>query len=244
MKSSSITFLLICLMTLPLTLRAESPVKPYLQVDAVSAYLWRGQRSGGVSLQPVAGVKIKNFSAFFWGNIQLGPTADAPDKHEIDLFLKYRIKNLTIGLKDVYLSSRGAGVFSFGRIPHAANGLDIICAYDFKYIEAEWTTTVAGYDGYNHSGHRAYGSYLLLTSPFKAAWFDFSAQLGIVPYYCSRYSDDKSRGFHVNMCALKMSHTFNLERAKMQITPYSQLMVNPSALTAYMTIGTTIRLNP
>lgn len=119
-----------------------------------------------------------------------------------------------------------------------------ICAYDFKYVEAEWTTTVAGYDGYNHFGKRAYGSYLLLTSPFKAGWFDFAAQLGIVPYYCSRYSEDGSRGFHVNMCALKMLHTFRIERAKMQIMPYAQLMVNPSALTAHMSIGTRISFNP
>lgn len=225
-------------------LRAESPVKPFLQADAVSAYLWRGLKAGGVSIQPVAGVKIKNISAYFWGNIQLCPPSGSPDSHEIDLFLKYSIKDFTLGFKDVYVNTRGTGLFSFGKIPHAANSLDIICAYDFKYIEAEWTTTIAGYDGYNHSGHRAYGSYLTLSSPFKAAWFDFSAQLGIVPYYCSRYSDDKSRGFHVNMCALKMSHTFNLERAKMRIVPFSQLMVNPSALTAYMSIGTNISFNP
>ncbi|MDE6513725.1 MAG: hypothetical protein K2L05_06035 [Muribaculaceae bacterium] len=243
MKNLCIT-LLICLMAFPPALRAESSVKPYLQVDAVSAYLWRGQKCGGVSLQPVAGVNIKNFSAFFWGNIQLCPTADSPDKHEIDLFLKYKVKNFTIGLKDVYVNSRGAGVFSFGSIPHAANCLDIICAYDFKYVEAEWTTTVAGYDGYNHSGRRAYGSYLMLTSPFKARWFDFSAQLGIVPYYCSRYSEDNARGFHVNMCAVKMSHTFIVQRAKMQITPYSQLMVNPSALTAHLSVGARISFNP
>lgn len=236
--------LFVYLMVGQMVCRAESIVKPYLQVDAVSAYLWRGQKSGGVSLQPVAGVNIQNFSAYFWGNIPLCPPAGSPDKHEIDLFLKYRVKNFTIGFKDVYINTRGKGVFSFGSIPHSANCLDIICAYDFRYVEAEWTTTIAGYDGYNLSGRRAYGSYLLLTLPFKAGWFDFSAQLGIVPYYCSRYSEDNSRGFHVNMCALKMSHTFYVERAKMQVVPFSQLMVNPSALTAYMTIGARISFKP
>ena len=61
-------------------------------------------------------------------------------------------------------------------------------------MKLEWTTTIAGYDGYNHSGKRSYGSYLIIGTPFRLAWLDWNAQVGIVPYYCSRYSDVRSEG--------------------------------------------------
>lgn len=222
----------------------DKKVHPYLQADLVSAYLWRGQKNAGVSFQPVAGFKYRGLNVYFWGNIQLCPPSGEPNKHEIDLFIKYRFKNFTIGLKDVYVNTRGHGVFSFGSIPHAANGLDVIVGYDFRYVQAEWTTTIAGYDGYNRSGRRSYGSYLMLSAPLSLGWFDFNAQLGIVPYYCSRYSEDASHGFHVNMCALKMAHTFKFGERPIQLTPFTQLMINPSARTAHMTLGASLLFDP
>lgn len=217
---------------------AQDSLKVYLQTDLTSVYLWRGQRNTGMALQPVAGLKWRGLDFYAWGNVQLSPPSGEPVKYEIDLFLKYAItKHLTMGLKNVYVNTRGDGAFSFGSIPHAANGLDVFASYDFKYVNAEWSTTIAGYDGYNHSGKRAYGSYLTINAPFSAAWFDWTATVGIVPYYCSRYSDDHSHGFHVNMCSLKMAHTFSFPRANISLTPYATFMVNPSARTAYFQIA-------
>ena len=223
-------------------LAGEKP-RVYLQTYLVSAYLWRGQRNAGVSLQPVAGIKWQGLHFYAWGNVQLCPPSGEPVKHEIDFFLKYTIRNFTVGLKDVYVNTRGTGFFSFGSIPHAANGLDVLLAYDCKYASLEWTTTIAGYDGYNHSGKRSYGSYLIVSAPFSFAWFDWTAQVGIVPYYCSRYSDDASSGFHVNMCALKMAHTFSF-KSDISLTPYAQMMVNPSSRKAFFQIGARFLFSP
>lgn len=217
---------------------AQTRPQVYTQTDLTSAYLWRGEKNGGVSIQPVLGLKWRGLHVYAWGNVLLCPPSDKPDKHEIDLFLKYNVTPaLTVGFKDVYLNTRGDGVFSFGPIPHAANGLDAIVAYNFKYVSAEWTTTIAGYDGYNHKGKRSYGSYLLISAPFSWAKLDWDAQVGVVPYYCSRYSEDRSSGFHVNMCALKTSHTFGFPRSHIALTPYMQLMLNPSARTAHFQVG-------
>lgn len=223
----------------------QSRPEAYVQADAVSSYLWRGQRNAGVSIQPAVGLKWRGMHFYVWANEQLCPPSGQPVKHEIDFFLKYSITPaFTVGLKDVYVNTRGDGFFSFGSIPHAANGLDVLLAYDFRYVNFEWTTTVAGYDGYNRSGKRSYGSYLVVNAPFSFAWLDWNAQLGIVPYYCSRYSDDSSGGFHVNMCALKVSHTFNISRSGISITPFTQLMVNPSARKAYVQAGARFYFNP
>lgn len=224
---------------------SQENLQAYLQTDLTSAYLWRGQKNAGVSLQPVAGIRWHGFNLFAWGNVQLCPPAGKPDKHEIDLFLKYSpTKALSMGLKNVYVNTRGDGFLSYGSIPHAANGLDAFVAYDFRMFNFEWSTTIAGYDGYNHSGKRAYGSYLTLNAPFKVVTFDCTATVGIVPYYCSRYSEDRSDGFHVNMCALKAQHTFRYADNTVALTPYTQLMVNPSARTAHFQIGARITLDP
>lgn len=236
---------ILALLCLALPSYAQDRLKAYLQTDFTSAYLWRGQRSAGVSLQPVAGLKWKGFNLYAWGNVQIAPPSGEPVKYEIDLFLKYSITpKLTVGLKNVYVNTRGDGVFSFGSIPHAANGLDVFASYDFKYINIEWSTTIAGYDGYNHSGKRAYGSYLTINAPFHLAWFDWTATVGIVPYYCSRYSDDVSGGFHVNMCSLKMAHTFGFEKVNISLTPYAMLMLNPSSRKAFFQIGVRFLFDP
>lgn len=239
------TLLLVILTALFVPLMAQKRVQAYIQADLVSAYLWRGQKNAGVSFQPVLGLKWRGLHFYVWGNEQLSPPSGQPVKHEIDFFLKYSVtKNLTVGFKDVYVNTRGTGFFSFGSIPHAANGLDVLLAYDFRYVNLEWTTTIAGYDGYNHSGKRSYGSYLIVNAPFTLAWLDWNAQVGIVPYYCSRYSDDVSSGFHVNMCALKASHTFTFPRCGITLTPYTQLMVNPSSRKAYFQLGARFVFDP
>lgn len=216
---------------------AQEQLQAYFQTDLVSSYLWRGQRVTGASVQPVVGVKWRGLNFYVWGNEQLSPPSGEPVKHEIDFFLKYSVTpRLTLGLKDVYVNTRGDGFFSFGSIPHAANGLDVLVNYNFGFMYLDWSTTIAGYDGYNHSGKRSYGSYLAAGLPFRLSWLDCEAQLGIVPYYCSRY-DDVSDGFHVNMCAVKTSHTFNLMKSDMSLTPYALLMVNPSSRKAFFQVG-------
>lgn len=227
------------------SLCAQSTPEAYIQTDLTSAYLWRGQKNAGVSLQPVVGVKWQGLHLYAWGNEQLSPPAGAPVKHEIDLFLKYAITpEFTVGFKNVYVNTRGDGVFSFGKIPHAANGLDAAASYSNQYFNIEWSTTIAGYDGYNHDGKRAYGSYVTVGAPFKFAGLDWNAQVGIVPYYCSRYSDDVSDGFHINMCALKASHTYSFANRTTTFTPYTQLMLNPSASKAYFQVGVQFKYDP
>ena len=225
---------------------AQDRIEPYMTVDLTSAYLWRGQKNAGVSVQPVLGLKWRGLNFYVWGNEQLAPPSGQPVKHEIDFFLKYAVTpRFTVGLKDVYVNTRGAGFFSFGSIPHAANGLDVLLHYDFKYVNLEWTTTIAGYDGYTLGGHRSYGSYLIVSAPLHWMHVDWTPSVGIVPYYCSRYSDDDSHGFHVNMAALKAAHTFEFGRNKsMSIAPYMQLMVNPSARTAYFQVGAHFEFQP
>lgn len=228
-----------------ITAMAQDRVEPYARVDLTSTYLWRGYKVAGVSIQPEAGLRWKGASLYVWGNEEVAPAAGANAPHEIDLFLKYKFcDQLTVGLMNVYVSNRGDGFLSYGSIPHAANGLDATLSCNLKYATVDWSTTIAGYDGYNHDGKRAYGSYLQLGVPFRVSAFDCQAKVGIVPYYNTVYDLDRASGFHVNMCSLKASHTFKLLNDKADITPYTQLMVNPSSRNAFFQVGVSLGYDP
>lgn len=243
MKNSILPYfwvILLIFITGTSTAIGQRRIEPYLSLDLTSAYLWRGEKNAGPSIQPVLGMKWRGLNFYIWGNAQLSPpSGQKPVKHEIDFFLKYSIsRNFIVGFKDVYINTRGNGLFSYGSIPHAANGLDVLLHYNWKCLNLEWTTTIAGYDGYNHNGKRAFGSYLIASAPFHYAYFDWTPSIGIVPYYCSRYSPDQSRGFHVNMAAIKASHSFKLDKKDAtSIAPYMQLMVNPSSRDAFFQAG-------
>lgn len=217
-------------------------ITPYLTTDLTSAYLWRGQRLAGVSIQPVMGVKWKWLNFFFWGNTQVAPPADErPVKYEIDIFLKCQVaRNLNIALKDVYTTTRGNGFFSWGEIGKASHGVEAVINYNWRYFTTEWTTTIFGHDGVNKKGKRSYSSYLLVGVPFHIAHVDFTASLGIVPYYTSRYADNSS-GFHVNMVALRASYDIPLS-PRYTLPVYSTIMVNPSNEQAYFQVGCKFKL--
>lgn len=221
---------------------AQDKVQPYLTTDLTNIYIWRGQRLAGVSIQPVAGLKWKGFNLFAWGNAQLTPPADeTPEKYEIDILLKYQLTpRLNIALKDVYTNARGDGFFSFGSIGHASHGVEAVILYDWKYFTTEWTTTIFGHDGLNHKGERSYSSYFLATVPFRISHVNFSAIVGVVPYYTSRY-DDNSDGFHVNMLSLKATYDIPFSE-RFQLPVYTQFMVNPSSEQAWFQVGCKFKL--
>lgn len=224
---------------------AQKKVEPYLNANLTSSYLWRGQRVGGVSFQPSLGIKWQGFDLSVWASEPLSPPASNPNEHEIDLCLSYRVTPMFgVGLYNVYLNTRGDGFLSYGSIPHAANGLEAFVTGDFKYVNVEWWTNIAGNDGYNHEGKRSYSSYFIARAPFKVSQLDCTAELGVVPYYSSRYSEDRASGFHVNMCSLKAQHTFKFNKKRVLLTPYTQLMVNPSSRAAYFQGGVKFSYQP
>lgn len=229
-----------------LPLSAQDKLQVYMQSDLTSAYLWRGQKVAGVSIQPEVGLRWKGAHLYMWGNTELVPPAGQHDPHEIDIFFDYNVTSaFTLGLHNVYVSRPGESFLAFKPRTRATNGLEAYAAYDFRYFNIEWNTSIAGADGVNHSGRRAYSSYAVVGAPFSLAGFDWNARVGIVPYYCTRYTEDRASGFHVNMLALKASRTFTLNSTPgLSFIPYAQLMVNPSGRTAYMQIALRALFNP
>lgn len=223
----------------------QDSLQAYARVNLTSAYLWRGYKVAGPSIQPEVGLRWKGFNLMAWGNEEFSSPKGVDAPHEIDLFLTYQpIQQLTVGFTNIYVSNRGNRFLSYGSIPHAANELDATLKLDLKYVNVDWSTTIAGYDGYNHDHKRAYGSYMVVSAPFSLPGFNCSANIGIVPYYNSIYDRDQSRGFHVNMCSLRAFHNFYFADGNMDITPYTQLMVNPSSRDAFFQVGVSFGYEP
>ena len=225
---------------------AQERLQAYIQTDLTSAYLWRGQKVAGTCIQPQAGLRWKGAHLYVWGNTELTPPAGQPDPQEIDIFFDYNITPaLMVGLHNVYVSTNGDSFLSYKPYTHAANSLELMAAYDFRYFNFEWNVDIAGADGSNHSGNRSYSSYCVVSAPFTLGAFDLNARVGIVPYYTSRYLEDRASGFHVNMCALRASHTFLIASAPgLALQPYTQLMVNPSARAAYFQVALRLLFAP
>lgn len=236
MKKALFT-LLAALLVLPSF--AQDEIEGTLGTDFVSSYLWRGQKYGGPSLQPTAGLAWKGLSLETWGSFAIAPNAkyDGSDE-EIDVTLGYEVSNFNIALTDYYNFNCGHPFFKYGGLGKSAHFFEASVGYDFGFLQATWSTCFAGEDGLNNSGNRAYSSYLQLDAPFTLGKIDWTASLGAVPYGTDYYSYDQSSGFHINQVALKGEYT--IEFPHFQLPVFGQLMANPSSRDLFYSIGITL----
>jgi len=79
----------------------SSKIKLNLGADIVSRYIWRGSDYGkSPSVQPSLSISIANFEAGCWGAI-----AVTSFYKEVDLYVKYTLKNFSLTFTDYYIPS-------------------------------------------------------------------------------------------------------------------------------------------
>lgn len=226
-------------MTIPTV--AQDEIEASLGTDVVSSYVWRGQQNGGVSIQPSASLGWKGLSLGAWGSFAIAPQDKfAGTQEELDVTLSYSIKGFTAGITDYYLFNNGHPFFKYGSLGETAHTFEANLGYDFGFLSINWYTNFAGADGTNKNGKRAYSSYLQLDAPFKLAKMDWTATLGMVPYYTDFYMADQSSGFHINQIALRAEYPIQCGK-NFQIPIFGQLMANPSSRDFYYLIGFSIK---
>ncbi len=222
------------IMMAALPMRGQDKVEATIGTDVVSSYIWRGQKNGGVSVQPAATLSWKGLSLGAWGSFAISPTQNGTDE-EIDVTLAYETKGFHIGVTDYYLFNNDHPFFKYGDLGESAHTFEANVGYDFGFLSVNWFTNFAGQDGVNSKGKRAYSSYLQLDAPFKLAKLDWTATLGAVPYGTSYYASDISSGFHINQIALKAEYGFELKRVTLPV--YAQVVANPSSKDLYFFMG-------
>ena len=204
--------------------------------DVVSQYIWRGQDLGNVSLQPTVGVEYKGVSLTAWGSVGL---TDAADSKELDLTLGYTAGGFNIGITDYWFN---AGLDPKNRYfkydAHGTNHLfEANIVYDFGVASIQWFTNIAGNDGMNKDGKRAYSSYLEVVAPFRLSAIEWTATAGAVPFATTSYG---TNGFAVTNLALKATKDIRVTDS-FSIPIFGQIVANPYSQKAYLVLGFTLQ---
>jgi len=215
---------------------AQDEVETTISSDVVSSYIWRGQDLGSAAIQPTLGVAYKGLSLSAWGSYGI---ADPADTKEFDLTLAYTIGGLNIGVTDYWFN---AGLDPQNRyFKYDAHGTNHVfeanVGYDFGFASLQWYTNIAGNDGVNKDGDRAYSSYAEVVVPFKLATVDWTATAGAVPFATDFYG---TSGFAVTNLALKATKDIKVTD-KFSIPVFAQVAANPCSQKAYLVLGFTLQ---
>ena len=214
----------------------DKGIEATIQADFVSQYIWRGLDAGSVAVQPTLGIDYKGLSLSAWGSYGL---TNPDDTKEFDLTLAYTTGAFNIGITDYWFSVGGdpdGRYFKYDA--HGTNHVfEANIGYDFGPLSLQWFTNFAGNDGVNKDGKRAYSSYVEANVPFRLAACDWTASLGVVPFYTSFYG---TSGFAVTNLALKATKDIKVTDS-FSIPVFAQVVGNPCSQKAYFIFGFTLQ---
>ena len=214
---------------------AQDKVEGSVSADVVSRYVWRGQVLGDAAVQPSASLSYKGLSLSAWGSYGFLNTEDTKD---FDLPLSYSVGGFNVGVTDYWFSYYGADNKYFEYRAHDTSHVwEANVGYDFGPLAIQWYTNIAGADGINKSGKRAYSSYVQLSAPFSLATCDWTATIGAVPYATNFYSD--VNGFAVTNVALRATKAIPVCK-KWSLPLFMEGSCNPSTKKGYLVVGFTV----
>lgn len=224
--------LLACMaMTVPATVTAQDEVETSIGADLVSAYEWRGQDLGGVSIQPSISIAYKGLSLTAWGSVGI----DKEDAKEIDLTLAYETGGFSISVTDYWVAVAGEDTKYFKYDAHkTAHVFEAQIGYDFGFMALNWYTNFAGADGVNEDGDRAYSSYVTMTAPFNLGGLEWEAEIGATPWATDYYAN--TNGFAICDISLGTSKEIKITEAY-SLPVFAKATFNPAADKAYLTFG-------
>jgi hypothetical protein len=121
---------------------------------------------------------------------------------------------------------------------HGTNHLfEANVGYDFGFASLQWYTNVAGNDGTNKDGKRAYSSYFEATVPFTLFSVGWTAAAGAVPFATTSYG---TTGFAVTNLTLRAAKDIKVTDS-FSIPVFGQLTGNPCSQKAYLVFGFTLQ---
>lgn len=216
---------------LPTTIAAQDNVETSLGADLVSGYIWRGQDLGGASIQPSLSIAYKGLSLSAWGSVGF----DGKDAKEIDLTLAYETGGFSVSLTDFWCLPQDEDTKYFDYAAHTtAHVFEAQIGYDFGPLALNWYTNIAGADGVDKDGKRAYSSFVTLTAPFTLGGMEWEAEIGATPWATDYYAG--ADGFDICDISLGASKEIKITEAY-SLPVYAKATFNPTADKAYLTFG-------
>ena len=215
---------------------AQDTVETTISADFVNQYIWRGQDLGSTAVQPTLGIAYKGLSLSAWGSYGL---TNPDDTKEFDLTLSYSAGGFNIGITDYWFNT---GLDPDNRyFMYDAHGTNHVfeanIGYDFGVASLQWFTNIAGNDGVNKDGDRAYSSYVEASVPFRFGGADWTATAGAVPFATDFYG---TTGFAVTNLSLQASKPIRVTDS-FCIPVFAGIAANPCAQKAYLVFGFTLQ---
>ena len=215
---------------------AQDKVETTVSADFVNQYIWRGQDLGSTAVQPTLGIGYKGFSLSAWGSYGL---TNSDDTKEFDLTLSYAAGGFNIGITDYWFND---GLDPENRyFMYDAHGTNHVfeanIGYDFGFASLQWFTNIAGNDGVNKDGDRAYSSYVEASVPFHLGGADWTATAGAVPFATDFYG---TTGFAVTNLSLQATRPIRVTDS-FSIPLFAGIAANPCAQKAYLVFGFTLQ---
>ena len=214
----------------------DDKIETTVSADIVSSYVWRGLDLGSTAIQPTLGIGYMGLSLSAWGSYGL---TDPNDTKELDLTLSYSTGGFSVGLTDYWFNAGPDPKNSYFKYDsHGTNHLfETFAGYDFGILSATWYTNIAGNDGANEDGKRAYSSYFEVCAPFKLCSTDWSATVGVVPFATTSY---ETTGFAVTNLSLRADKEIRITDT-FSIPVFGQFTGNPCSRKAYLVFGVTLQ---
>ena len=203
----------------------------------VSKYVIRGVEYGKGSFQPDITFSYKGAFLNGWAYIPF----DNNNFKELDLTLGYYNRGFIVSVVD-YISFYPKNMVEDNSFTNFNDNhqIEIHAGYSRKFFAFKWFTTVAGYDGVNSKGERAYTSYMSVGVPITLPKFDIAFEIGSTPYSTSSYNTDKFAVVDLNM---KLSKDIFINKY-LSIPIFAQIGVNPHYKDPYLVLGIRLSCNP
>ena len=222
--------------------------------DIVSAYLWRGQYNGGLSVQPDLEFGFDGEHTSFrigaWGNVGASDWTfrkDAGDGSaytyfvpELDIVGRFSACGLSVGFNHYYYCD-GSNFFSWKKVSELdgsddSSTTEVWAGYNFGHwndkagLYFNWYTTVAGqdlvYDDANNP-KRAWSSYFEVGYDYtiESIGLTLGAVVGMSPWESPLYGNDK---FAVTNVSVKLNQEWEFEHVTLDL--YCQASLNTDGL--------------
>lgn len=265
-KTLLLTLALVSVSVLPIqTIAADKTPKKDLGIsfevgaDMVSAYLWRGQHLGGLSIQPSVTLGWNGLYVCGWANIGADNWKFENLNPELDVTIGYDNFGFKLDLTHLYYFGgdkyfKGLGdannIFSSSTMELHA-GIDVGEWTSIVPLTIDWYTTVLGYDPIfdengdielNHSGNakRAYSTYIEvgydITLPLDIV---LGLKLGFTPWkgMYSDYADVWTNGSNIGFNNIQLRAEREFEIGNLYINVWGDAMFNCYGVNKYNVIN-------
>jgi len=192
------------------TVKVEEKESPFtIGVDMVSAYVWRGIKYTGPSIQPTVEYSIGGFTAGVWGSFDLNNVFN-----EVDTYVSYGLDfGLSLGLTDYYY--QGSNAFDFADTT-GSHALEANLNYTLKGFSASANYVINDTHS-GDAGSKGGDMYFQLGYSFK--YFDLFAGAGD-----GWHTEDGD--FQVSNIGIGVTQDIKITD-KFSLPIFAQIVVNP-----------------